>query len=146
VDRVVSGQVVDMVDVGEELAMTMIATIFGLPRADWPMVLDRTRRITNFQDPEINPSQGSRYVASAAARDYAHALIRDVRADPDAYDGVLPDLVRLEVPNDDGGVDRLSDDDLISFFGVTVFAGVETTAHVVGEAALAAIARPDLFD
>jgi len=146
VDVVLSGEQVDMVDIGEQLAMAMVATVFGLPRADWESMLDRTRRITNFQDPEVNPTQGSRFEASIAAREYAYELIRAVRADPDAHDGVLPELVRLEVHNEDGTVDRLSDDDLITFFGVTIFAGVETTAHVVGEAVLAAMEHPGLFD
>jgi cytochrome P450 len=69
-----------------------------------------------------------------------------VRANPDAHEGVLPELVRLEVRDERGRIDRLSDDELITFFGVTIFAGVETTAHAVGEAVVAAIEQPGLFD
>ncbi len=146
VDRVLSGEVVDMVRVGEDLAFTMVATIFGLPPDDWEVMLDRTRRITNFQDPEINPSQGSRYEAGQAAREYAFELIRAVREDPDAHEGVLPELVRLEVRDEHGRVDRLSDDELVSFFGVTVFGGVETTADTLAHAVVAATEQPGLFD
>ena len=146
VDEMLDGGVVDMVRVGEDIALTMVATILGLPPSDWPEVLVAARAISKFQDPACNPSGRPRHEVRRDYYEYAKDVIHQVRQDPDAYDGILPDLVRVEVADGLGGVDRLSDDELLVLFGVTVFGGVETTADVVAESAVACMEYPGLFD
>jgi cholest-4-en-3-one 26-monooxygenase len=146
VDRLLDGEVHDMVTIGEELAFQMVATLFGLPEADWPMVLDWTRRITNFQEPALNPDLASRHEASRDAVAYATELIASVRRDPAAHTGIVAALAASTIVDEQGNVDRLSDAELASFFGVTVTGGVETTAHTLAEAALAFAERPEIFD
>jgi cholest-4-en-3-one 26-monooxygenase len=146
VDRIVDGGAHDMVSIGEELAFQMVATLFGLPQADWPMVLDWTRRVTNFQDSELNPDMASRYQVSAASVAYAAELIADVRRHPESHTGIVAALAASELLDEEGNIDRLSDEELASFFGTTVTGGVETTAHALAEAVLASVEHPGLFD
>lgn len=145
VDRLLDGEVHDMVTVGEELAFQMVATLFGLPEADWPMVLDWTRRITNFQEPELNPDLASRFEASRESLAYATELIASVRRNPDAHTGIVATLAASTITDEQGNVDRLSETELASFFGVTVTGGIETTAHTLAEAALAFAEDPSIF-
>src|ERR1700674_2086012 len=108
-----------MVGIGEELAFQVVATLFGLPRADWPMVLQWTRCVTNFQEPELNPDLASRHEVSAASVAYAAELIAEVRRHPDAHTGIVSTLAASELRDEHGNVDRLSDQELASFFGTT---------------------------
>jgi len=146
VDRLLLGEVVDFARIGEELSFQMVASMFGVPEADWTMILDWTLRITNFQEPELNPALAPRAQLQVVALDYARSLIAEVRRNPDRHGGIVGDLVRSEVAKDDGGSDRLSDDELATFFLVVVVGGVGTTAHTLSEAVRAMGERPDIFD
>jgi cholest-4-en-3-one 26-monooxygenase len=145
VDRLVVGEVVDFARIGEELSFQMVASMFGVPESDWPTILDWTLRITNFQEPELNPALTSRAQLQGAALSYARDLIAEVRLHPEAHGGIVSDLVRSEIARDDGGPDRLSDDELATFFLVVVVGGVGTTAHTLSEAMRAMSENPMIF-
>jgi cholest-4-en-3-one 26-monooxygenase len=123
----------------------MVASMFGVPESDWPTILDWTLRITNFQEPELNPGLASRAQLQGAALSYARDLIAEVRLHPEAHNGIVSDLVRSEIARDDGGPDRLSDDELATFFLVVVVGGVGTTAHTLSEAVRAMSENPMMF-
>jgi cholest-4-en-3-one 26-monooxygenase len=145
VDRVLDGGTVDFLRIGEELAFQLVATLFGVPEADWPMVLEWTRVVTNFQEPSLNPSGASRAALQQQALAYARGLIADVRDHPGQTAGIVADLIASEVTLDDGTVHRLGDDELATFFLIVVVGGVGTTSHLLTEAVLAWAERPDLF-
>lgn len=145
VDRVLDEEVVDFLRIGEELAFQLVAGLFGVPEADWPMVLDWARVVTNFQEPGLNPAGSTRSELQQQALAYAKRLIAEVRADPAGHTGIVADLVASEITDDDGTRHRLSDDELATFFLIVVVGGVGTTSHVLTEAVEAWIEDPSRF-
>jgi cholest-4-en-3-one 26-monooxygenase len=145
VDRTVDTEVVDFLRIGEELSFQLVATLFGVPEEDWPMVLGWARVITNFQEPSLNPSGASRYELQQKALAYASGLVAQARANPDGHTGIVADLVASEIVGDDGTTQRLSDAELATFFLIVVVGGVGTTSHLLTEAVAAWIEQPDIF-
>ena len=145
VDRLLDGGVHDFVELAEELAFQMVATLFGLPQDDWPMVLDLARELANFQELDYNPSQLPRPEVQKKLLGYAAALVADVRRSPDTHGGVVVDLVNAEI-DEDGERHQLSDLEIAAFFPAVVVGGLSTTAHSMTEAVHTWIEQPDVFD
>ena len=145
VDELLDGEVHDFVDVAEELSFQMVATLFGVPEADWPGLLEVTRQLADFQEPEVNPGLAPRPEVQKAMFEYGAGLVAEVRADPDAHRGVVVDLVQAELV-EDGEVHRLSDLELVAFFPAVLVGGLSTTAHAMTEAVHAWIEDPAIFE
>jgi cholest-4-en-3-one 26-monooxygenase len=140
VDGMLDGEVHDFVGIAEELSFQMVTTLFGVPESDRASLLDVTRQLADFQDPEINPDLAPRPEVQKAMFAYGFQLLADVRANPDAHTGVVVDLVNAEV---DGH--RLSDEDIAAFFPAVLVGGLSTTAHTMTEAVHAWIEEPTIF-
>jgi cholest-4-en-3-one 26-monooxygenase len=145
VDGLVDGEAHDFVGIAEELSFQMVATLFGVPESDWPSLIDTTRVLADFQDPEINPGLAPRPEVQKAMFDYASGLIAEVRAHPERHTGVVVDLVDAEV-EEDGARHRLSDLELVAFFPAVLVGGLSTTAHAMTELVHAWIDEPGIFD
>ena len=135
----------DFVHTAESLSFQMVATLFGVPEEDWPSLLDITRDLADFQDPEVNPGLAPRPEVQQAIFGYAADLIARVRAEPDAHTGVVADLVNAEI-EEDGERHRLDDLQLAAFFPAVLVGGLSTTAHAMTEAVHSWIEDPSLFD
>ena len=135
----------DFVHTAESLSFQMVATLFGVPEEDWPSLLDITRNLADFQDPEVNPGLAPRPDVQQAIFGYAADLIARVRAEPDAHTGVVADLVNAEI-EEDGERHRLDDLQLAAFFPAVLVGGLSTTAHAMTEAVNSWIEDPSLFD
>ena len=140
VDGLVDGEVHDFVEIAEELSFQMVTTLFGVPESDRAALLEVTRQLADFQDPEINPDLAPRPEVQKAMFAYGFQLLADVRANPDAHTGVVVDLVSAEV---DGH--RLTDEDIAAFFPAVLVGGLSTTAHTMTEAVNAWIEDPAIF-
>src|SRR4051812_14522652 len=140
IEGLLDGEIHDFVDVAEELSFQMVTTLFGVPESDRAGLLEITRQLADFQDPEINPDLAPRPEVQKAMFGYGHQLVADVRANPDAHTGVVVDLVNAEV---DGH--RLSDDDIAAFFPAVLVGGLSTTAHTMTEAVNSWIEDPSIF-
>lgn len=145
VDRLLDGGAQDFVPVAEELSFQMTATLFGVPETDWPELIEITRTIADFQDPEINPDLGPRPELGRMMAAYAFGLLGDVRANPERHTGVIADLVAAEI-EEDGVRHRLSDEQLVAFFPAMLVGGLSTTAHAMTEMVHAWITEPGIFD
>ena len=146
VDDMLERGTVDFVeDVATELPFRMVASMFGVPQADWPVVLQWTKAITNAQEPEHNPGLQHRFDVQQAALAYGRELVAAVRRDRTGYTGLVTDLVDAEIVRGDGSRDSLSDDEIAVFILVVVIGGVETTSHALTEAVGAWAADPGLF-
>jgi cholest-4-en-3-one 26-monooxygenase len=145
VDRTLQEDSVDFLRIGEELSFQLVATLFGVPEADWPMVLDWARVITNFQEPSLNPSGASRHELQQKALAYAAGLVAEARANPEGHTGIVADLVASELRGEDGTMQRLTDAELATFFLIVVVGGVGTTSHLLTEAVIAWIEQPDIY-
>ncbi|MCD9622858.1 cytochrome P450 [Rhabdothermincola salaria] len=145
VDELCDGRPHDFVATAEALSFQMVATLFGVPEADWPSLLEITRALADFQDPEVNPDLAPRPEVQQAMFAYAADLIARVRSDPEAHTGVVVDLVNAEI-EEDGERHRLDDLGLAAFFPAVLVGGLSTTAHVMTEAVNSWIEDPSLFD
>ncbi|NUP34336.1 MAG: cytochrome P450 [Streptomycetaceae bacterium] len=145
VDDLLAADEVDFVhDISRHLPFRMVARMFGVPEADWDMVLPWVEQVTNNQEPAHNPGLSSRFEVQRKALEYGHELI--ARARRDGGDGILAELLDARIEREDGTFDQLSDDEIASFILVVVIGGVETTSHTVAEAIGLFADRPDLYD
>ena len=144
VDELLDGRVHDFVATAEALSFQMVATLFGVPEPDWDSLIDITRSLADFQDPEVNPSLAPRPEMQQAMFAYGSDLLAKVRADPDAHSGVVADLANAEI-EEDGVIHRLSDVEIVAFFPAVLVGGLSTTAHTMVEAVNSWIENPELF-
>jgi cholest-4-en-3-one 26-monooxygenase len=135
VDEMLERGTVDFVqEISTMLAFRMVASMFGVPQDDWPMILRWTKQITNFQEPEYNPSLASRFEVQQKAIAYGKELVAQVRRNPAGHTGLITELVDAQIIGEDGKTDRLSDDEIATFILVVVIGGVDTTSHSLAEA------------
>jgi cholest-4-en-3-one 26-monooxygenase len=145
VDELVDGEVHDFVPVAEELSFQMVATLFGVPESDWPGLIEITRVMADFQDPEVNPGLAPRPEMQRDIANYALSLIEDVRKNPDRHLGVVADLAHAELQDADG-THRLSDAEIVGFFPAVLVGGLSTTAHSMTEMINSWVQSPEMFD
>ena len=135
VDEMLERGTVDFVqEISTMLAFRMVASMFGVPKDDWPMILRWTKQITNFQEPEYNPTLASRFEVQQKAIAYGKELVAEVRRNPAGHTGLITEIVDAQIVGDDGQLDRLSDDEIATFILVVVIGGVDTTSHSLAEA------------
>ncbi|KUL55465.1 cytochrome [Streptomyces sp. NRRL F-4489] len=112
------------------LPITVICELVGIPeedRAQW--------RVWGSQLVSLQPDQLSG--SFPAMIDHIHELIRERRAA--LTDDLLSELIRTH--DDDGG--RLSDIEMVTLVLSLVFAGHETTAHLISNGTAALLTHPD---
>jgi cholest-4-en-3-one 26-monooxygenase len=76
---------------------------------------------------------------------YALGLITDVRANPESHHGVVADLARAEIV-DEEGTHNLSDAEIVGFFPAVLVGGLSTTAHSMTEMINSWVQSPTIFD
>jgi len=145
VDGLLDGEIHDFVTIAEELSFQMVATLFGVPEADWPRLMEITREMADFQDPEVNPSLAPRPEMQRAMFEYGTELLASVRANPSGHSGVVVDLADAEL-EEDGEIHRLTDREIVSFFPAVLVGGLSTTAHTMVEMVNSWIEFPEIFD
>ncbi|MEX1218048.1 MAG: cytochrome P450 [Acidimicrobiales bacterium] len=145
VDRLLDGTEQDFVPIAEELSFQMVATLFGVPETDWPGLIEITRTMADFQDPEVNPGLAPRPEMQRDIANYALGLIAAVRSDRKSHSGVVADLVNAEVV-DEGGTHRLTDAEIVGFFPAVLVGGLSTTAHAMTEMIHTWATMPKTFD
>jgi cytochrome P450 len=116
------------------LPITVICELVGVPEADRPAWKEWGAVLTRMDNPEAVPGAMRDMIA------HIKALVASRRAEP------ADDLVTALVQVRDEGGDRLSEDELITMVLTLVFAGHETTAHLIGNAVVALLEHPDQLD
>jgi len=117
------GEVDFVTEVATLLPMHNICDMLGVAEEDRPMIVDIARIVGGYQDPEV---MGGREVlptlfeSMGKMREFVAGLIADRRAKPGT--DLLTSLTEAEV---DG--EKLTDDEIISFFGLLLVAGNDTT-------------------
>ena len=123
------------------LPMMVIAELLGIPVADRPRFLGWNEVILNMiytiqGGPEAERAVREFGAATAEMRTYLVDLLEQRRVTP--QDDLLTRLVEAEV---DG--ERLSAQDLLSFFQLLLVAGSETTTNLINNALLCFVENPD---
>ena len=115
------------------LPITVICELVGIDEEDRPAWRDCGRALISLDRERIGP-------AVRELIDRVHAVIDRRRTEPG--DDLLSALIRTH--DEDG--DRLSDLELVMMVLALVFAGHETTAHLIGNATVALLTHPDQLD
>jgi methyl-branched lipid omega-hydroxylase len=127
----------DVIDMGEceavsaisaRLPLKIICNMMGIPEDQHGFVLDRTNIILGVRDPEYVPDSDNAFGAMMTAGKDLADLVRDLAAHRAANprDDVTSALVNAEI---DG--ERLTPEELASFFILLVIAGNETTRNAI---------------
>jgi cholest-4-en-3-one 26-monooxygenase len=132
------GEVEFVTDVAEYLPLQMICDLVGVPEEDHHLIFEWSNRMVGFQDPDFRTTAEDGEIAAAEIFGYCDALVDDRRKNP--RDDILTALVQAEV---DG--DRLSREEIDSFFVILCVAGNETTRNLIAHAMNALIERPDTY-
>ncbi|MFO7280263.1 MAG: cytochrome P450 [Thermoanaerobacterales bacterium] len=132
-------------EVAARLPLRIILDMMGIPRSEERFVFDRTNVILGFTDPEYvdvgNPEAVTAAILTAGAelaqlvQELGEARIRDPR------DDLVTALVTSEV---DG--EKLSPQELASFFVLLVVAGNETTRNAIAHGLWAFTQHPDQWE
>ncbi len=137
VGRTATAIVDDVLDAGEcdaveqisaRLPLKIICDMMGVPESQYRFVYDKSNVILGAADPEYVPDAGNIVAALLGAGAELAALMRDLgeRRLQDPTDDVTSALVNAEI---DG--ERLTPDELASFFILLVVAGNETTRNAI---------------
>jgi cytochrome P450 len=112
------------------LPITVICELVGVPEADRPMWREWGRALVSMRP-------GTLGNVLRATVDYIQELIVHRRVEP--ADDLLTGLIRTH--DEDG--DRLGDAEMVAMVLALVFAGHETTAHLIGNGTAALLTHPD---
>jgi cytochrome P450 len=141
VDQVAGEGECDFVtDVACELPLRVICDMMGVPDSHYRYVLERTNAILGASDPEFLPEGTDIFTAVLNGGIELAELMKDLGREREHHprEDLTSDLVSAEV---DG--ERLSADELASFFILLVVAGNETTRNALSWGLVALSEHPD---
>jgi cytochrome P450 len=115
------------------LPITVICELVGIDEADRPAWREWGRAFVTMDPGTVGPTVRSMI-------DHIHELVTRRRATPS--DDLLTGLIRAH--DDDG--DHFSDAEMVAMVLALVFAGHETTAHLIGNGTVALLTHPDQLD
>jgi cytochrome P450 len=140
VERAVAAGGCEFVDtVAARLPVALTCELMGVPRGDWPLMYDLTRRAFGSDDPAFQTSPSSRFSAARAHSEimlYHHALIEERRG------ATGTDLVSALANGRVDGAPLATDEILLHCDNVLV-AGHETVRHASTGGLIALIESPE---
>ncbi|OHV29028.1 MULTISPECIES: cytochrome P450 [Pseudofrankia] len=126
-----------LADVAEPLAVTVIAELLGVPRADRHRLRPWSAAIVRMY--EVAPSPAAEAAAVTAAGEFAGYLRRlAARRRDDPRDDLISHLVAAR-----DGTDRLSADELVASAILLLNAGHEASVNALGGGVVALLRHPD---
>jgi cytochrome P450 len=131
-------------DVAYQLPMHVIADIVGIPVEDRRWLFQLTTDFLQAGDPATAMSREEQLAKQVEMFEYARALGRRKRADP--QDDVWTILSTVEGETDDGERAALSELELDLFFLLLTVAGSETTRNAISLGLLALLDHPDQLE
>ena len=138
IDDVIGKGAIDFVtEVAHRLPLNIICDLMGIPESQYELVLDKSNIILSSGDPEYIPEGSDLIQAFMTAGAELASLMRDLA--PTSAQHPADDLTSALVTAELDG-ERLTDDELASFFILLAVAGNETTRNAIshGLVALAA--------
>jgi len=123
-----------------KLPMDVISTLLGIPEADRAEVQRKSNLMLHREPGNPLPTEEA-VRASLEMISYWNEQIALRRRGP--TDDLMTDLVQVEVADDDGALQRLSDEEIRSFFMLLATAGNETVTKLLATALLELARHPD---
>jgi len=128
-------------DIAARLPLEVICEMVGIPDSDYQRVFELTNTILGAGDAEYTPDFLALMNAAVELSQMAQEISRDRLAHP--TDDLITALMTAEVPDEDGNVQRLTAEELGSFFILLVAAGNETTRNAISHGMYALTTHPD---
>ena len=128
-------------EIAAALPLEIICDMMGIPPSQYQRVFELTNIILGAGDPEYAPDVLSIMNAAVELSQMAQELSRARLEEP--ADDLISALMHAEVADDDGVVQRLSPEELGSFFILLVAAGNETTRNAISHGMYALTTHPD---
>lgn len=144
--RMIDGLLADgggdwIADVADNLPMTVIGDIIGIPEPDRPRIFDSLDRILKANSPGARPSAQDYTDLYATVFGYAMELTAEKRRNP--TDDIWSTLATAVIAGEDGDEFRLPANELEFFFFVLTFAGSDTTKNALAIGLQAFVANPE---
>ncbi len=133
-----------LVDVAVELPLQAIAMLMGIPHEDRHDLMAWTNATLTYDDRELGSRSVSSEQAAAAMAAYGTALIERKRAE--GGDDIMATVARATVEDENGGLEPLSELELLMFFNLLIAAGSETTRNAIALGMAALIDHPGQWD
>src|SRR5665811_795652 len=128
-----AGEDIDLVTAfSRHLPLEVICVLLGLPRQDSDVFSVWAKTATSMRS---SFGMFRAFLSMRGVVDYVRGQIEECRLHP--REGVISELVRAE---EDG--DKLSEDELISMVFLLLFAGFETTTHLISDSVIALEQNP----
>lgn len=145
VDRALErGRIEFVNDVAYQLPMHMIADIVGIPLEDRESLFDLATRMLNPGQAEDPDTHTRHMTAQVEMFTYAQQLVQTKRENPE--DDVWTIISNVEFENDDGVMEKMSEQELNFFFFLLTLAGSETTRNAISHGLMALVANPDQLE
>ena len=145
VDRALErGRVEFVNEVAYQLPMHMIADIVGIPIEDRESLFDLATRMLNPGEPEDPDTHTRHLTAQVEMFAYAQQLVQTKRDNPE--DDVWTIISNIEFENDDGVLEKMSEQELNFFFFLLTLAGSETTRNAISHGLMALLAHLDQLE
>jgi cytochrome P450 len=116
----------------------LIGALLGVPEADQDQLRIWGDTMMRFEPEGISAEKAQAYRSIDA---YMGAMIHDRRERP--RDDMISDLLGAEITREDGSTRRLETSEVLAFFSLLQLAGSETTARLLGWAAVLLARHPD---
>ena len=116
----------------------LIGALLGVPEADQDQLRIWGDTMMRFEPDGISAEKAHAYRSIDA---YMGAMIHDRRERP--RDDMISDLLGAEITREDGSTRRLETSEVLAFFSLLQLAGSETTARLLGWAAVLLTRHPD---
>jgi len=123
------------------LPLHIICEMMGIPRTGWQRAFELTNVILGAGDPEYGGSMEALMGAAIELSQMAQEMGRARLADP--TEDLTTALMHAEVENEDGVTQRLTTEELGSFFILLVVAGNETTRNAISHGMKALTDHPE---
>ena len=133
-----------LVDVAVELPLQAIAMLMGIPDQDRHDLMAWTNATLTYDDRELGSRSASSEQAAAAMAAYGTALIERKRAEGGG--DIMATVARATVEDENGGLEPLSELELLMFFNLLIAAGSETTRNAIALGMAALIDHPGQWD
>jgi cytochrome P450 len=125
-------------DFGAKIPAMVIGALLGVPKEDQDQLRVWGDWLMRYEPDGMSAEKAE---AIGLLHEYLAAMVRDREAQP--RDDMVSDLLTAEVTGHDGATRRLTRSEVHSFFTLLQLAGSETTARLLGWAAVLLARHPD---
>ncbi|MEI7593619.1 MAG: cytochrome P450 [Actinomycetes bacterium] len=128
-------------DIAARLPLEVICEMMGIPPSQYQRMFELTNTILGAGDEEYTPDFLSLINAAVELSQMAQEIGRDRLANP--TDDLTSALMHAEVEGEDGTIQRLTSEELGSFFILLAAAGNETTRNAISHGMYALSTHPE---